>query len=275
MGIALKASFVFYAAAMAATLLGFLFNKPWKFKYSVLALFAGWVSSTVFIGARWYWAGRAPLSNQYESLVFLIWAFVSAYLLFKKFSGRELEWLAPWTGLVALLSLGGASYLESDISPLVPALQSNWLLIHVSTVMTGYGALLLSFLGAAAYSFLGKEEHKKDHKGREAGHEDKKQSLESLTYRACLVGFWLLTMGIITGAVWANSAWGSYWSWDPKETWSLITWLYYAVAIHLRRTRGWRDRKFASLMLWGFLLVMFTYFGVNYLMSGLHSYGRQ
>lgn len=263
MEFAQKASFVLYGAAMAATLAGFLFNKAWKFKYSVFALFAGWVSSTFYIGARWYWAGRAPLSNQYESLVFLIWAFVAAYLLFRQFSSRELEWLSPWTALVAAVSLGAGSFLESDISPLVPALQSNWLFIHVSTVMTGYGALLLSFLGAAGFFLMGKAEP-----------EGRRKSLESLVYRACLVGFWLLSMGIITGSVWANSAWGSYWSWDPKETWSLITWLYYAVAIHLRRTKGWKDRKFAGLMLWGFVLVLFTYFGVNYLMSGLHSYGK-
>ncbi|MDD5210596.1 MAG: c-type cytochrome biogenesis protein CcsB [Elusimicrobiales bacterium] len=263
MELAQKASFVFYAAALAAALTGFLLNKDWKFKYSILALLGGLLCTTYHIGARWYWAGRAPLSNMYESLTFMVWAFVGVYLLFRKVSGRALDWLAPWTALVAVLTLGGASFFDSDIEPLMPALQSNWLLIHVSTVMTGYGALLLSFVGAAIFSFMGPQQ------------EEKKQSLESLVYRACLVGFWLLSLGIITGAVWANSAWGSYWSWDPKETWSLITWLYYALAIHLRRTRGWRDKKFAGLMLWGFVLVMFTYFGVNYLLSGLHSYGKQ
>ncbi len=264
MEFAQKASFVFYAAALAVTLAGFLFNKEWKFRYSALALLGGLLCATYHIGARWYWAGRAPLSNMYESLTFMVWAFVGAYLLFRKFSGRSLDWLAPWTALVAVLTMGGASFFDSDIEPLMPALQSNWLLIHVSTVMTGYGALLLSFLGAAIFSFM-----------KKPGQEEKKKSLESLVYRACLVGFWLLSLGIITGAVWANSAWGSYWSWDPKETWSLITWLYYALAIHLRRTRGWRDKKFAGLMLWGFVLVLFTYFGVNYLLSGLHSYGKE
>ena len=263
MEISLKVSFVLYGLAMAAALLGFLFNKDWRSRYSVPALFAGWLSATAHVGIRWYLSGRAPLSNQYESLVFLIWAFVGVYLLFRNLPGRGLDWLAPWTGMVAVLSLAAGSFLGSDIEPLVPALQSNWLLVHVSTVMTGYGALLLSFLGAAAFSFMG------------AAQEERKKGLESLVYRACLVGFWLLTLGIITGAVWANSAWCSCWSWDPKETWSLITWLYYAVAIHLRRTRSWREKKFAGLMLWGFVLVMFTYFGVNYLMSGLHSYGKQ
>jgi len=265
MEFAQKASFVFYAAALAATLVGFLLNKEWKFKYSVLALLGGLLCGTFHIGARWYWAGRAPMSNMYESLVLLVWSFVGAYLLFRKFAGRSLDWLAPWTALVAVLTLGGASFFDSDIEPLMPALQSNWLLIHVSTVMAGYGALLLSFVGAAIFSFMDKAK---------ADQDEKRRSLESLVYRACLVGFWLLSLGIITGAVWANSAWGSYWSWDPKETWSLITWLYYAVAIHLRRARGWKEKKFAGLMLWGFVLVMFTYFGVNYLLSGLHSYGK-
>lgn len=286
MEFAQKASFVLYGAALAVTLAGFLFNTAWKFQYSILALWAGWVFSNIYIGARWYLAGRAPLSNMYESLVFLVWAFVISFLLFRRTAGkgigigkansvistqpqplplpaRSLDWLAPWAALVAVLTLGGASFFASDISPLMPALQSNWLFIHVSTVMAGYGALLLSFLGAAVYSFMGK-----------AKYDEKRAGLESLVYRACLVGFWLLTLGIITGAVWANSAWGAYWQWDPKETWSLITWLYYAVAIHLRRTKGWRDRKFSGLMLWGFVLVMFTYFGVNYLLSGLHSYGK-
>ena len=117
--------------------------------------------------------------------------------------------------------------------------------------------MLFSFLCAAFFFFSGA---------------DKRRDVDALAYRACLAGFWLLSLGIITGAVWANSAWGSYWSWDPKETWSLITWLYYAVAIHLRRTSGWKEEKFARLMLAGFALVMFTYFGVNYFLPGLHSY---
>lgn len=259
MEFAQKASFVLYGAAFAVALAGFLFNKEWKFRYSVLALWAGWFFSNVYMGARWYWGARAPLSNMYESLVAMVWAFVISYLLFRRFSGRSLDWLAPWTALVAALTLAGASFFGSDITPLMPALQSNWLFVHVITCMMGYGGLLLSFLGAAIFYFMRTED-------------ERRKSLESLIYRACLVGFWLLSLGVITGAVWANSAWGSYWSWDPKETWSLITWLYYAVAIHLRRTRGWRDRKFAVLMLWGFVLVLFTYFGVNYLLSGLHSY---
>ena len=261
MAIFQKLSFVLYCAALAVTLAGFLFNAAWKFRGALQALAAGWALNTAYIGLRWYSAGRAPMSNQYESLIFLLWAFVAIFLLFYWFSDRAQAWLAPWTAGLAAVGTAGGSFLNSDISPLVPALQSNWLFIHVSTVMAGYGAFTLSFLISVVFLFA-----------REKVREDKRGGMDHLMYRACLVGFWLLSMGIITGAVWANSAWGSYWSWDPKETWSLITWLYYAAAIHLRRGKGWKDRKFAWLMAAGFVLVMFTYFGVNYLLPGLHSY---
>ena len=258
-----KSSFALYGAAVAVTLAGFLFHKEWKFRCSLFALAAGWTLDTGYILMRWNWAGRAPMSNQYESLIFMLWAFIAIYLLFLYFSNRALEWLAPWIAGLAVVGTAGASFLNSEITPLVPALQSNWLLIHVSTVMAGYGAFTLSFLLSIVYFFM-----------TAPAHEGKVRGTDSLMYRAALVGFWLLSMGIITGAVWANSAWGSYWSWDPKETWSLITWLYYAVAIHLRRSRGRTGRSFAWLMAAGFALVMFTYFGVNYLLPGLHSYSK-
>ena len=164
------------------------------------------------------------------------------------------ERLIPWVAGYAILSMGVASLLDSSIEPLVPALQSNWLLIHVASTLFGYASLTLAFLGALLCFGRGDA------------------SLDSFLYRSCALGFWLLTLGIATGAVWANSAWGSYWSWDPKETWSLVTWLFYAIAVHLRRTRGWREKRFAWLMVAGFGLVVFTYFGVNYLLSGLHAY---
>lgn len=260
--IAQKISFALYGVTLGVTLVGFLLNKAWKFRYALFSLALGWAFSTLYIAMRWHSAGRAPLSNQYESLIFLLWTFIAAYFLFLYFSSQPLEWLVPWVAVLAIISMGVASLLDRSISPLVPALQSNWLLIHVSSVMAGYGALTLSFLISVVFLFMGRPEH-----------ESKRQALDPLMFRACLVGFWMLTLGIITGAVWANSAWGSYWSWDPKETWSLITWLFYAVAIHLRRTKGWTYKSFAQLMAGGFALVLFTYFGVNYLLSGLHSYG--
>lgn len=257
-----KTYFAFYCAAAGAALAGFLFNRAWKFKGAVFALAAGWMFNTAYIGLRWYLAERAPLANQYESLIYMVWSFVAVYLLFLRSSVRGLEWLAPWTAALAALSTAGAAFLNSEISPLMPALQSDWLFIHVSTVMAGYGAFTLAFLLAVLYLVM-----------RAPAHEDRRKVTGPLLYRAALTGFWLLSVGIVTGSVWANSAWGSYWSWDPKETWSLITWLYYAMALHLRKNKGWANKNFAWLTASGFVLVLFTYFGVNYLMSGLHSYG--
>jgi len=259
--LAQKVYFVLYAAALGIAVAGFLLGQKWRLVYSSAALAAAWTVNTVYLALRWYWAGRAPLSNQYESLVFLLWAFIAIYLAFLHFSKREFEWLTPWVAVLALTGTAGASLLDRSISPLVPALQSNWLLLHVTSVMAGYAGFTLAFLVGLAWLYNGAPEFA----GRRA-------VLDRLMYRGCLAGFWLLSLGIITGAVWANSAWGSYWSWDPKETWSLITWLYYAVAVHLRRSRGWTGVKFAWAMTAGFVLVMFTYFGVNYLLPGLHSY---
>jgi len=252
-----KLYYVAYALAAVVGVLGFLLGKNWKYRYSLLTLTAAWALHTAYIAARWYGAGRAPMSNMFESMVFLVWAFSGGFLLARRAYGEQLDRLIPWCALMAVAATAGTAFMPSDITPLVPALQSDWLLFHVSTVMAGYGALLLSFLAGMYYFFSS---------------EGKKQDIDTLAYRACLAGFWLLSLGIITGSVWANSAWGSYWSWDPKETWSLITWLYYAVAIHLRRTLGWKENRFAHLMAWGFVLVMFTYFGVNYLLPGMHSY---
>jgi ABC-type transport system involved in cytochrome c biogenesis permease subunit len=256
-----KIYFFLYAAALGLAVSGFLLGQRWKLIYSTAALSAAWAANTIYIALRWYWAGRAPLSNQYESLVFLLWAFIALYLFFLYFSRHEFEQLTPWVAALALVGTAGASLLDRSIAPLVPALQSNWLLLHVASVMAGYAGLALSFVVGLAYLHNGAP-----------GSENRREALDHMMYRGCLAGFWLLSLGIITGAVWANSAWGSYWSWDPKETWSLITWLYYAMAVHLRRTRGWTGARFAWTMTAGFVLVMFTYFGVNYLLPGLHSY---
>ncbi|MCX8012217.1 MAG: c-type cytochrome biogenesis protein CcsB, partial [Desulfobacterota bacterium] len=154
---------------------------------------------------------------------------------------------------------------SNEIQPLVPALQSNWLTYHVITCFLGYAAFAVSF--GVSIMFLIKANSKGG-----IGILPDQAVLDEINYKAISFGFPMLTLGIITGAVWANYAWGSYWSWDPKETWSLITWLFYAAFLHARYTRGWGGRKTAILSIIGFLAVIFTYFGVNLLLSGLHSY---
>lgn len=234
-------------------------GRPSWGRAGLAALAAAWAALTAAIVVRWSQAGYAPLSNQYESLVFLAWSFLGLYLLF----GRELPVRAPglWATLATLVVLGLGSLLDKSVRPLVPALQSNWLLLHVSVCMIAYAAFFLSFL-AAAWALA----------GRDWPSRALELSAEEFSYQTVSLGFLLLTLGIVFGSVWANEAWGTYWSWDPKETWSLITWLVYAVALHLRQAQGWRGRRFAAASAAGFACVVFTYFGVNYLLTGLHAY---
>jgi cytochrome c-type biogenesis protein CcsB len=204
---------------------------------------------------------QAPLSNRYESLVFFSWCLPAVGLI--AFRKNLQGWLGAVIAMLACLLLAYASFgADADIRPLMPALKSNWLLIHVMTAFLGYAAFAVAF--GAALLYLVKDQ-------RPQARLPAPPLLDRLMYRAIMLGFLLLTFGILTGAVWAETAWGKYWSWDPKETWSLITWLIYAAMLHARLLKGWQGRRIAWLALLGFLAVIFTYLGVNYLPS-LHAY---
>ncbi|XPS89020.1 putative cytochrome c biogenesis protein [Desulfosarcina variabilis str. Montpellier] len=153
--------------------------------------------------------------------------------------------------------------------PLLPALKSNWLIAHVVTCFIGYAGFAIAF--CLSLMLLARKETR-DGRGSIWTKIPDRRSLDDLTHKMVMLGFLFLTLGIITGAVWANSAWGRYWGWDPKETWSLITWFIYATFLHARLMRGWQGRKAAILSIVGFGAVLFTYLGVN-LLPGLHSYG--
>ncbi len=206
---------------------------------------------------------QAPLSNFYESLIFFAWClpFVGLFTFRRYLQG----YLGAVVALLACLLLAYASLggVDSRIRPLMPALKSNWLLIHVVTCFLGYAAFALGF--GTALLYLGQERRPRATLPPPA-------QLDRLIYRTTVLGFLLLTLGILTGAVWAEAAWGRYWSWDPKETWSLITWLIYASLLHARLVKGWQGRRTAWLAVVGFLAVLFTYFGVSFLLTGLHSY---
>jgi cytochrome c-type biogenesis protein CcsB len=215
--------------------------------------------------------GHAPLSNLYESLVFFAWTAGIIYL-FVEFKYKN-ELVGAFVTPIAFLAMAYASMspnISDRIQPLVPALKSNWLIAHVATCFFGYAAFAIAFGMSIMYLIKAKNPKK------EAGildHIPQLDVLDELTHRMVLFGFLFLTAGIITGSVWANSAWGSYWSWDPKETWSLITWFVYASLLHARLMRGWQGKQIAYLSILGFAAVLFTYFGVN-LLPGLHSYGK-
>jgi ABC-type transport system involved in cytochrome c biogenesis permease subunit len=231
----------------------------WPVLYVVFGL------HTVGLIARWVESyrlgiGHAPLSNFYESLIFFAWCIAFILILMKK--RLRLPVITMLATVAALLFMGYASLspsVDRQIQPLIPALQSNWLHVHVFTCFIAYASFAISFLAGLLY-LIGP-------KGIP------REKLEEVNYQAVVVGFPMLTAGILTGAVWAHYAWGSYWSWDPKETWSLITWIVYALFLHARFTAGWKGRKIALLAIAGFASVIFTYLGVNFILSGLHSYG--
>ena len=237
-----------------------------------LAFFARWVASYLQAAAVTPPAGswaklqlivyQAPLSNFYESLVFFAWCVAILSLLFLR---RYAEgFLGVVGGLLASLILAYASLgVDSRIKPLMPALKSNWLLVHVITCFLGYAAFGIAFGAAVLYLI---QSYGKRSQGPAL------PLLDRLIYRAAVIGFIFLTLGILTGAVWAETAWGRYWSWDPKETASLITWFIYAALLHARLVQGWQGRPMAWLAVTGFGAVLFTYLGVSFLLPGLHSY---
>jgi cytochrome c-type biogenesis protein CcsB len=253
------------------------------------------------LGSRWIVAGYFPLSNLYESLLFLTWTLLTIYLYveFKTKSKLMGAILIP----VALLINGFANLTLSPemqkASPLVPALQSNWLMLHVSMMMLSYGTLIMGSLLCILFLVISKYQDvdlqvldesslplynimldyyeaklfSPSNDISELGKLKLLQSLDNWSYRIIGLGFPFLTIGIIAGGVWANEAWGSYWSWDPKETWALITWLVFATYLHSRITKGWEGKKTAILGGLGFFVIWICYLGVNFLGKGLHSYG--
>jgi cytochrome c-type biogenesis protein CcsB len=262
-------------------LAGFCYIYAWVFKKPSVGKAGTWVAilglagNTAGIALRWVESyqlgfGHAPLSNLYESLVFFAFTIIIIYLFIeRKYQNRVIgAFITP----IAFLALAYASMspnISDRIQPLIPALKSNWLIAHVIACFIGYGA----FAVACGVSFMYLVKHKSsDNKSSMLNLLPDVDLLDDLNHRLVMFGFLFLSAGIITGAVWAYSAWGRYWGWDPKETWSLITWFVYATLLHARMMRGWRGKRTAFLSIGGFAAVLFTYFGVN-LLPGLHSYG--
>ncbi|MCJ7494144.1 MAG: c-type cytochrome biogenesis protein CcsB [Deltaproteobacteria bacterium] len=266
---------------LAGTVLYFNFLAFRSEQLGKVATALSWATLLIHTAAiLWRWVesyqlgmGHAPLSNMYESLVFFSWCIALLYLLWeRKMKSRIIGAFAmPFAFLfIAYASL--APGVSDRIDPLIPALQSNWLHAHVITCFLSYASFALS-CGVSIMYLL--KIRKKEKGKKETGWISlfpPLESLDALVYKTIAVGFPLLTIGIITGAAWANYAWGSYWSWDPKETWSLISWFVYAIFLHARFAREWRGKRTAVLSVIGFAAVIFTYFGVNYVLSGLHSY---
>lgn len=296
---------------------------------------AGNLCMAALLTARWIEGGYFPLSNLYESLFFIAWGITAVHFAAERMSGSR--WVGAFTSPVAMAITAFAALTLPDqmqvSEPLVPALKSNWLMMHVSVMLISYSALMVGSLIAIAFLIVTRGQAV-ELKGSSVGtgafrnrKYDLKRAdtamvtetistetlaseplvsagggtavleaptavttatsttalslqklsladtLDNISYRIIGLGFPLLTIGIIAGAVWANEAWGSYWSWDPKETWALITWLVFAAYLHARITKGWQGRRPAILAASGFVVVWICYLGVNLLGKGLHSYG--
>ncbi len=260
------------AAALYMVILLFRANKLGLVATTVTAV--ALLVNTAGIGLRWVEShqmgiGYAPLSNMYESLVFFAWS-IGAFYLWVEYSYKN-RFLGAFAMPFAALAMILAQFKNPAISPLVPALQSNWLIAHVVTCFIGYAAFAVA--SGFGVLYLLKNRLKSDNTGGVLAQLPTLKVIDDLIHKTILFGFLWLTAGIITGAIWANSAWGTYWSWDPKETWSLISWFVYAAALHARFTKGWGGQRIAWFAIIGFASIMFTYYGVNYLLSGLHSYG--
>lgn len=346
-----------YVIAMIVYITYLAFRKDQVGIVATTVTIIGFVAQTLAIGMRWrefYDVGQmgflraAPFTNLYESLVFFVWCLILGYLVVEfKYRTRSFgAFVTPIAGLaLAFIDLTGMS---KDIQPLVPALQSNWLLAHVVMSFIAYSTFAIAFSTALMYLILKTEDRSEPsyifwtvttgifivilvamgldyltYKVAIQSPEGFVKSyllkaslrnsstgiavvswvvalgfifllwryglalrkvigsfsistdiLDEVTYKSIAIGFPIFTLGgLIFGAIWADQAWGVYWSWDPKETWSLITWFAYAFFLHARFLRGWKGTKIAVVAVVGFVMVIFTYLGVNLLLSGLHSYG--
>jgi cytochrome c-type biogenesis protein CcsB len=232
----------------------------------------GFLAQTAFLLTRWAAAGHVPITNLFESLNFFAWTVLLSFVIL------QVRLKAPVLGAIvvpiACLLTASAAALDRTIAPLVPALQSRWLLVHTALAFAGDAFFVVAFAGGLLY-LVQERQLKRHHAGGFYHRLPSLDLLDRINYRSLTIGFPLLTLGIITGAIWAENAWGTYWSWDPKETWSLITWLIYAALVHARLTVGWRGRKAAYLSIFGFLAVLFTFLGVSLILGGLHSYAAK
>nr|YP_010038457.1 cytochrome c heme attachment protein [Chenopodium acuminatum]YP_010997649.1 cytochrome c heme attachment protein [Chenopodium berlandieri]QRV60772.1 CcsA [Chenopodium album]QOX10244.1 cytochrome c heme attachment protein [Chenopodium acuminatum]QRV61024.1 CcsA [Chenopodium album]WMS60139.1 cytochrome c heme attachment protein [Chenopodium berlandieri] len=267
------------------------------------------LSITGLLVTRWVYWKHLPLSDLYESLIFLSWSFYLIYMI-PLFLKKEKNSLSTITAPSAIFTQGFAtSGLLTEMHQsgiLVPALQSQWLMMHVSMMVLGYAALLFGSLLAVTLliilfqkdiirvfdkrnlllneSFFFSEVQYINEKGnivqnvspssvRNYYRSQLIEQLDHWSYRVISLGFIFLTIGILSGAVWANEAWGSYWNWDPKETWAFITWTIFAIYLHIRTNKNFRGPNSAIVAFIGFLIIWICYFGVNLLGIGLHSYG--
>jgi len=259
----------FYFAATIVCILELFKGTKTTSRIMLSLVTIGFALHTANIIARYVISGHIPIANLHEASSFFSWCIV---LLFFYLEYRfKLGLLGSFIMPVVFILMLSSSMLPRKIEPLSPVLQSYWLGIHTVLAFLGDAAFAMAF--GIGFMYLIQEHYvKSKHLGGLFRKLPSLQILDEINYRLITIGFPLLTLAIITGALWAESAWGSYWRWDPKEVWSLITWFIYALVLHVRLTAGWRGKRAAILSIIGFCAVLFTFFGVNLLLKGLHSF---
>jgi cytochrome c-type biogenesis protein CcsB len=241
--------------------------KGWIQTLSKALVIGGFAYHTFGMLLRWYIAGHAPWSNGYESMIFIGWALLLAGLLFSRRSPLVLSVTAFFAGVMLMVS--HLSWMNPEITNLVPVLKSHWLTLHVAVIIGGYGFMTLAALLGFMNLLLMSLQTPRNRKHLSFTIEE----LSAINEMALIIGLYLMTIGSFLGGIWANESWGRYWGWDPKETWSLITILIYAFVVHMRLIPGFRGRlAFNTASLLAFASVIMTYLGVNYYLSGMHSY---
>ncbi len=266
-----KFSTLLYLAGALAYSAYIISLKEFLSKTAMSVVLVGFASHTLALIARYAEAGHTPVTNLYESLSFFSWMIIGVLLIANlKYKIRVLgAFLSPIAAVLMLFAYA----LPKEIVPLAPVLKSFWHPFHVIFAFMGDAIFAVAFCCGVMYLV-----QERQLKAKRIGAITKRlpslKVLDDLNYQSLTYGFPLLTLGIITGAIWAEYAWGRYWNWDPKETWSLITWLLYAALLHQRLTVGWRGRKAAIMAIVGFLAVLFTFLGVNLILPGLHTYAN-
>lgn len=266
--------FIVLAVTFLASAVYFMFFFSQREKLRTMGrmiLLASGILQSCYILSRYLIAGYTPITSQHEAVTFFAWSVTWAYLSFRwRYTVKN---FGTFVALMVLILLLLAASVSREFSPLAPALQSLWLPVHAGVAVVAYGFLALAFIGGIMY-LLQERELKSKRFGFFFSRLPSLDALDQLNSHCLTAGFVFLTLGIITGSVWARQAWGTYWQWDPKETWSLITWFLYAAQIHQRFSAGWRGKRAAVMAIVGFSSVIFTLWGVTYLLGGVHSYAQ-
>jgi cytochrome c-type biogenesis protein CcsB len=269
-------SLILFKSALFFTLLaagGFIVylvkQQKLVYRWSYRILLAGFICHILFFAQEYYTLGVAPVLNIKSALSFFSWAIIGAYLILQlKFRLMVLgSFVAPFAAFLMLIS----STIPGMEMVAKPIYRSIWLTVHIGTIFMGNGMFAVTFMAAIMY-LVQEHQIKRKKLGSIYSRLPSLQTLDSINYYSLMYGFPLLTIGMITGSIYAQYALGSYWRWDPKETWSLITWLLYATLLHERVTVGWRGRRAAIMSIICFLVLLFLFFGVSLWLSDYHSF---